>query len=69
MTELPRSCEYYRFKRMKTGALVRVCDLNGKPCFVNEVDTPMGRSCQLNCTRRIFALEDEQRRTKSPELP
>jgi hypothetical protein len=59
------TCEYYQKKRQRED-LVFVCALTGRPCFVNEPDTALGRECQTNCTRRIWAREDEAKRTKSP---
>lgn len=60
------SCEYY-VRSVRKDESIMVCSLTGRPCFVCEPDNAQGRSLQQNCTRRIFAMEVEQERTKSPE--
>jgi hypothetical protein len=64
-------CEFYKLKR-KGPDLVEVCNLTGRPCFVEQPDTTKGRILQHACTRRTWALEtrpyltDETNPTEKP---
>lgn len=62
------ACEFYAW-RHKGPDRIPICTLTGRPCFVNEPDTDLGRACQTNCTRRTWALESEAKAAKSSESP